>query len=89
MCLPVRYHPTPPSVTSAVFLYGRFGVFKTSLQKLLKERRTQTLPMSEVRSYLAEKHAARPFTAGEIEAATDRMMEANQLMVADDQLFLI
>ena len=64
-------------------------MFKTSLQKLLKERRTQTLPMAEVRSYLAEQHAARPFTAGEIEAATERMMEANQLMVADDQLFLI
>ncbi|XP_043235395.1 zygotic DNA replication licensing factor mcm3-like [Amphibalanus amphitrite] len=67
----------------------RFSVFKTSLQNLLKERRTQTLPMAEVRSYLAEQHAARPFTTGEVEAATDRMMEANQLMVADDQLFLI
>ena len=64
-------------------------MFKTSLQKLLKERRTQTLPMSEVRSYLAEQHASRPFSTGEVEAATERMMEANQLMVADDQLFLI
>lgn len=66
-----------------------FATFRESIHGLLRERRTNTLPMSEVRAHLAHKHADAPFTAGEVEAASDRMMEANQIMVADDQLFLI
>lgn len=67
----------------------RLAVFKESLMKLLRSRRTQTLAMSVVQEHLDQEHSDNRFSPGEVEAATDHMMEANQIMIADDMLFLI
>lgn len=68
----------------------RLNVFKKSLTQLFRESRAQSLPMTRFRDSLAEQHSSdRPFTSGEIKAAFEKMTDANQIMVADDIIFLI
>ncbi|XP_043274150.1 DNA replication licensing factor Mcm3 [Venturia canescens] len=66
----------------------RFKVFRESLNKLFREQREQSLPMSKVREYI-NKQQSSEFTSGEITAAVNQMTDANHVMLADDQLFLI
>ena len=75
---------TPASISEE-----RFNLFKKSLTQLFRESRAQSLPSSRFREYLVEKHSAQPFRAHEIRAAFERMTDANQIMVADDIIFLI
>lgn len=75
---------TPASITD-----DRFNLFKKSLTQLFRESRAQSLPSSRFRDYLAEQHATQPFKSHEIRAAFERMTDANQIMVADDIIFLI
>lgn len=74
----------PASITDE-----RFNVFKKSLTQLFRESRAQSLPASRLREYLGQQHSSQPFRAPEMRAAFDRMTEANQIMVADDIIFLI
>ena len=75
---------TPASISDE-----RFNLFKKSLTQLFRESRAQSLPSSRFREYLAEKHSAQPFQSHETRAAFERMTDANQIMVADDIIFLI
>lgn len=74
---------TPASITDA-----RLGIFKNGLQRLFREAREQSLPVSRITASINEKNPE-PFTTGEIDAAMHRMTEDNQIMVADDIVFLI
>ncbi|XP_060662109.1 DNA replication licensing factor Mcm3 [Drosophila nasuta] len=67
---------------------SRLGLFKNGLQRLFREAREQSLPVSRISKAINENNAE-PFTAGEIDAAMHRMTEDNQIMVADDIVFLI
>lgn len=49
----------------------------------------QSATMSKLREYMSQQHSAEPFSADEMEAALQRMTDANQIMVADDMVFLI
>lgn len=74
----------PASITDE-----RFNAFKKTLTQLFREARAQSLPMTRFRDYLTEQHSGRPFNSGEIKAAFEKMTDANQVMVADDIIFLI
>ncbi|XP_015590170.1 DNA replication licensing factor Mcm3 [Cephus cinctus] len=73
---------------SATITDERFKLFRTSLHKLFQQQRTQTLPMSRVHEYISNQHTPE-FTLGEVTAAVNKMTDANQLMLADDNVFLI
>lgn len=75
---------TPKEITSE-----RLDAFKASILKLLKEEHTQTVAMTHVTEYVNTAHAEQPFSNDEIDAAVERMTDANQIMVADGMLFLI
>lgn len=67
----------------------RLAAFKVSLTKLFKEERIQTVAVSKVKKFLSDEHASQPFTTDEFDAAIARMTDDNQLMVADDMIFLM
>lgn len=75
---------TPASISEE-----RFNLFKKSLTQLFRESRAQSLPSSRFREYLVEQHSSQPFREHETRAAFERMTDANQIMVADDIIFLI
>jgi len=52
-------------------------------------RNAQTVEMSIVRSTLETKTGGGMFTDEEVRVAIDFMTEENQIMVADDMIFLI
>lgn len=74
---------TPASITDE-----RLGIFKNGLQRLFRDAREQSLPVSRITASINEKNPE-PFTTGEIDAAMHRMTEDNQIMVADGIVFLI
>ncbi|KAH8287682.1 hypothetical protein KR054_011605 [Drosophila jambulina] len=74
---------TPATISDA-----RLGGFKSNLQRLFREAREQSLPLARITTAINDGNAE-PFTGGEIEAAVHRMTEDNQIMVADDIVFLI
>lgn len=67
----------------------RLTAFKASLTKLFKEDRAQTLSMSRLKEFMAKEHASSPFSQDEIDAALEKMSDANQIMAADEMIFLI
>ncbi|XP_022222795.1 DNA replication licensing factor Mcm3 [Drosophila obscura] len=75
--------PTPATITD-----DRLGTFKNGLQRLFREAREQSLPLGRITTAINENNAE-PFASSEIEAAVHRMTEDNQIMVADDIVFLI
>ncbi|XP_063985319.1 DNA replication licensing factor Mcm3 [Diachasmimorpha longicaudata] len=66
----------------------RFKLFRTSLHKLFQQQRAQALPVEKVKDYLNKEHSPE-FSGGEVKAAIHKMTDANQIMLADDQIFLI
>ncbi|KAH8343404.1 hypothetical protein KR059_010142 [Drosophila kikkawai] len=67
---------------------ARLGGFKSNLQRLFREAREQSLPLARITTAINDGNPE-PFSGGEIEAAVHRMTEDNQIMVADDIVFLI
>lgn len=67
----------------------RFNVFKKSLTQLFRESRAQSIAMTRFKESLDAEHKSNPFKKAEITAGFSRMTEANQIMVADDIIFLI
>ncbi|GFQ83655.1 DNA helicase, partial [Trichonephila clavata] len=63
--------------------------FKTIISKLFKERHAQSVPLPELNTFVSQQEIQEPFTPEEIDAALNTMTEANQLMVANDIVFLI
>ncbi|KOB68119.1 DNA replication licensing factor MCM3, partial [Operophtera brumata] len=67
----------------------RLALFKKSLQQLFRDERASTLPLARVTSYLNEQYSHAPFETGEVHAALETMTLDNQVMLADDIVFLI
>nr|XP_050847841.1 DNA replication licensing factor Mcm3 [Vespula vulgaris] len=72
----------------ATITEDRLKIFRSLLHKLFQEQRVQALPLSKVRDYLDAQHTPN-FTPSEITAAINKMTDDNQIMSADDNIFLI
>ncbi|XP_046820388.1 DNA replication licensing factor Mcm3 [Vespa crabro] len=82
---------SPATITEespATITEERLKVFRSLLHKLFQEQRVQSLPLSRVRNYLDTQHTPN-FTPSEITAAINKMTDDNQIMSADDNIFLI
>ncbi|KAA0201694.1 hypothetical protein HAZT_HAZT009210 [Hyalella azteca] len=87
---PARARPTAPEPAQVKEISKeRLTAFRASMSKMFMESYSQTVTMDKLRSYMREKHADQPFSEDEIEAAVQRMTDDNQIMVADDMVFLI
>ena len=65
----------------------RLAIFRDQLSKAFMEAHTQTLPISKVEEAL--KDISPHFEKPEIRAALNKMQDENQVMVAQDNVFLI
>ncbi|KAG7309765.1 MCM DNA helicase complex subunit [Plutella xylostella] len=83
--------PEPPRATrSQKDIDGnRLTQFKTALQQLFREERANSLPLSRITAYVNEKYSHETFDSGEIHSALAKMTQDNQVMLADDIIFLI
>jgi len=77
------------SVTQKEIAAPRLAAFKATLTKLFKEERSQTAALGRLKEFLKTEHPDEPFTNDEVDAAIQKMTDANQIMVADEMLFLI
>jgi DNA replication licensing factor MCM3 len=59
------------------------------LQTAFRESRDSSLPVARIVDYVNENSGDVALTQGEIDSALDRMTSDNQIMVADDIVFLI
>lgn len=66
----------------------RLSIFKSSLQKVFRDQRSQSLALDKVTEYV-NKDMDSKFTTGEIKSAVEIMTEENQIMEADGIIFLI
>ncbi|XP_053972256.1 DNA replication licensing factor Mcm3 [Hylaeus volcanicus] len=80
--------PTVIPEAPATITEERLKLFRTLLHKLFQQQRAQSLPLSRVREYINSEQS-KEFTSGEITAAINRMSDANQIMAADDNIFLM
>ena len=76
-----------PIFESFVFQRNRLETFKSLLQKEFAAAHVQSLSVADVTT--AVNQDSTQFSSGEIRAALNAMMDANQLMVSDDRVFLI
>ncbi|XP_012526579.1 DNA replication licensing factor Mcm3 [Monomorium pharaonis] len=74
--------------TTSTITQERLAVFKSSLNKLFQERRTQNILKTEVVDYLNTTLSLN-FTTDEINAAISTMTDANQIMAVEGFIFLI
>lgn len=73
---------------SATITEERLKVFRTLLHKLFQQQRAQSLPLLRVREFI-NRQQSQEFTTGEINAAISKMSDANQIMAADENIFLM
>jgi DNA replication licensing factor MCM3 len=78
-----------PSVPLVVITNERLNVFKNGLQKVFRETRESSLPVDRIVNYINQNSGDEAFSQGEVNSALDRMTNDNQIMVADDIVFLI
>lgn len=83
-----------PSTSSESLTVGtisdeRLGIFKNGLQKVFREARDSSLPVERIVSYINQNSGDVALSQGEVSAALERMTNDNQIMVADDIVFLI
>lgn len=57
--------------------------------KIFRDDRSQSVTMDRVKEVMNTEHHAEPFDDGELLAAVDKMSDENQVMLADNTLFLI
>ena len=67
----------------------RLKLFKSSLLNLFRSEHAQSVPMDKVRTHVNKENAGAEFDNTEMLAAIDKMMDDNQVMLADDVIFLI
>lgn len=67
----------------------RLKVFKNGLQKVFREVRDSSLPVDRIVTYVNQNSGDVAFSQGEINSALEVMTNDNQIMVADDIVFLI
>ncbi|KAL0881368.1 hypothetical protein ABMA27_001245 [Loxostege sticticalis] len=68
---------------------NRLTQFKTALQQLFRDERANSLPLDRITAHVNEQYSHETFSSGEIHAALDKMTQDNQVMMADDIVFLI
>jgi DNA replication licensing factor MCM3 len=76
--------PTAEDITD-----DRLNIFKNGLQKVFREARDSSLPVERIVNYINQNSGDVSFTQGEIASALEKMTNDNQIMVADDIVFLI
>ena len=69
-----------------VFVFFRLTEFKAALLGAFSSAHAQTLPLSTVKDSVKRD---KPFNDEEIDSALQVMQDANQIMVADENVFLI
>lgn len=67
----------------------RLNIFKKGLQTAFRESRDSSLPVERIVTYVNQNSGDVTFSQGEVESALERMTSDNQIMVADDIVFLI
>ena len=67
----------------------RLKIFKNGLQKAFREAREQSSSMANIITFIDQNSGDVAFTNAEITAAVEKMTDDNQIMVADDMVFLI
>lgn len=67
----------------------RFALFQTSLQKMFKDSHAQSLSLLRIRENINKEYPSHQFSEDEIKAALNEMAENNQVMVAEEIVFLI
>ncbi|XP_045535196.1 DNA replication licensing factor Mcm3 [Papilio machaon] len=67
----------------------RLTQFKSALQQLFREERANSLPLDKVTTYVNNKYSHQIFSPDEVLSALHLMTQDNQLMMADDIIFLI
>ena len=75
--------------TPEVITDERLSVFKNGLQKIFRESRESSFPVERIVKYINENSGDVSFSQGEIASALERMTNDNQIMVADEIVFLI
>lgn len=74
---------------AAVITDERLTVFKNGVQRIFRESYDSSLPVDRVVAYINQNSGDVAFSEGEISAALEKMTNDNQIMVADDIVFLI
>lgn len=80
---------TTADESASIIPEERMKVFRGLVSQLFKERYAQSLPLADLTQFLTERHTQDPFTPEEINLALSKMMDANQVMIADEIVFLI
>lgn len=84
-------HTSVPSTDSEPQVHlssARLQQFKTLLQQLFRKERSQSISMVKVEEFVNSQMEEK-YTKSEIKQAVDAMTNENQVMLADDILFLI
>ena len=71
------------------FQRNRLETFKSLLQKEFAAAHVQSLSIADVTTAVNQGEDSTQFSSGEIRSALNSMMDANQLMVSEDRVFLI
>lgn len=67
----------------------RLKIFKAGLFEVFKAERAQSVTLDKVREFVNNIHSDAPFNEDELKAAINKMMDDNQIMLADNVVFLI
>ena len=67
----------------------RFKFFKANLVKVFQNKRTDCLTLECVMESANGQQSHEPYSQSEVSAATTKMVDANQILVAEGMLFLI
>lgn len=74
--------------SSATISADRLKTFKNSLQKFFRETQASCLPLNRIIAYVNRNNKTK-FSLSEIESAFARMEDDNQIMVANEIVYLI
>lgn len=79
----------PEARPAGTITADRLNIFKTGLQKIFRESHDSSLPVERIVDYINQNSGDVAFTQSEISAALEKMTNDNQIMVADEIVFLI
>lgn len=79
----------PATKPAATVSDERLNVFKNGVQRIFRESHDSSLPVNRVVDYINQNSGDVAFSKDEISAALEKMTNDNQIMVADDIIFLI
>ena len=71
------------------FIFFRLKVFRASLFNLFKAEHAQSVQLSKIKPFINKEQPEKEFDDDEIIVAIESMMDANQVMLSDDIVFLI